>query len=338
MNENIFRILAAIILFTGMGISIYYRRKADNDTGEKISRKVDGSIMMTIIKIGGLILLAESACVSHQSAMDDLVKDWTARISRWIGVGIGILCVLGIYWLFSSIGSGITPTSATRKQHTLVTSGPYRWVRHPLYTVGSSMFISFGMMADNWFIAALGVLAFIAMAIRTPKEEANLIEKFGDEYREYMKTTGRFLPYFGRGNFYGNNYKYKPTRMTSTLHAASEVLSGTGQKGFFARLLPFLGRLFIACVAYVDPGNFATNIQGGAQFGYMLLWVIVASNLMAMLIQTLSAKLGIATGKNLAELCREHFPRPVCDHHVGVDGTRGNGNRPCRISWSRSGV
>jgi hypothetical protein len=73
--------------------------------------------------------------------------------------------------------------------------------------------------------------------------------------------------------------------------------------------LPFLGPAFIASVAYVDPGNFATNIQGGAQFGYMLLWVIVASNLMAMLIQALSAKLGIATGQNLAEQCRNHFPR-----------------------------
>lgn len=75
--------------------------------------------------------------------------------------------------------------------------------------------------------------------------------------------------------------------------------------------MPFLGPAFIACVAYVDPGNFATNIQGGAEFGYMLLWVIVASNLMAMLIQGLSAKLGIATGKNLAEHCREQFPRPL---------------------------
>ena len=78
-----------------------------------------------------------------------------------------------------------------------------------------------------------------------------------------------------------------------------------------ARLLPFMGPAFVASVAYVDPGNFATNIQGGAQFGYMLLWVILASNLMAMLIQTLSAKLGIATGRNLAEMCREQFPRPV---------------------------
>jgi manganese transport protein len=76
-------------------------------------------------------------------------------------------------------------------------------------------------------------------------------------------------------------------------------------------VLPFLGPAFIASVAYVDPGNFATNIQGGAQFGYVLLWVVVASNLMAMLIQTLSAKLGIATGMNLAEVCRAQFPRPA---------------------------
>ena len=77
------------------------------------------------------------------------------------------------------------------------------------------------------------------------------------------------------------------------------------------RILPFLGPAFIACVAYIDPGNFATNIAGGSKFGYLLLWVVLAANLMAMLIQHLSAKAGIATGRNLPELCREHFPRQV---------------------------
>jgi len=197
MNENIFRILAALILFTGMGISIYFRRKADKDSGETISRKVDGTAFMTIVKIGGLILWLSPLVYLINPAWMAWAKIGLPEWIRWLGVGIGVLCILGIYWLFSSIGSGITPTSATRKQHTLVTSGPYRWVRHPLYTVGSSMFISFGMMADNWFIAALGLLAFIAMAVRTPKEEANLIEKFGDEYREYMKRTGRFFPKLG---------------------------------------------------------------------------------------------------------------------------------------------
>jgi len=77
------------------------------------------------------------------------------------------------------------------------------------------------------------------------------------------------------------------------------------------RIWPFLGPAFIAAVAYVDPGNFATNISGGAKYGYLLLWVVVAANLIAMLVQTQSAKLGIATGKNLPELCREAFSRPV---------------------------
>ncbi len=94
-----------------------------------------------------------------------------------------------------------------------------------------------------------------------------------------------------------------------TVHSATQILSGESRKSGLKRILPFLGPAFIAGVAYMDPGNFATNIQAGAKFGYLLLWVIVASNLTAMLIQMLSAKLGIASGLNLAEQCREHFPR-----------------------------
>ncbi len=97
----------------------------------------------------------------------------------------------------------------------------------------------------------------------------------------------------------------------STTREARAVLSGRSRKGWFASLIPFLGPAFIASIAYVDPGNFATNIQAGAQFPYELLWVILGSNLMAMLLQALSAKLGIATGKNLAEHARERFPKGV---------------------------
>ncbi len=198
MNENIFRILAAVILFSSMGISIYYRRKADRDSGEKISRKVDGTAMSSVIRIGGLIVWLSPFMYLINPHWMTWSKIGLSDPVRWVGVGVGILCVPGIYWLFSSIGSGITPTSATRKEHKLVTHGIYRWVRHPLYTIGSSLFVAFGMMADNWFIAGMGILTFILMAIRTSKEEANLIEKFGDEYREYMKHTGRFLPKFSK--------------------------------------------------------------------------------------------------------------------------------------------
>ncbi|MEB2271879.1 Nramp family divalent metal transporter [Bacillus safensis] len=91
--------------------------------------------------------------------------------------------------------------------------------------------------------------------------------------------------------------------------AAERALEGK-VKGF-RRLLPFLGPAFIAAIAYIDPGNFATNIAAGSKYGYLLLWVILISNLMALLIQSLSAKLGIATGKNLPEIAREEFPKPV---------------------------
>jgi len=91
------------------------------------------------------------------------------------------------------------------------------------------------------------------------------------------------------------------------LRAAEKALNG--QTRGIRALLPFLGPAFVAAVAYVDPGNFATNIAGGSQFGYMLLWVVLAANLMAMLVQSMSAKLGIATGLNLAEVCRQRFPR-----------------------------
>jgi manganese transport protein len=92
-------------------------------------------------------------------------------------------------------------------------------------------------------------------------------------------------------------------------NAAREILSGGRQgRSWFSTLLPFLGPAFVASVAYIDPGNFATNISSGAQFGYRLLWVVVLANLIAMLMQGLSAKLGIATGRNLAQVCREELP------------------------------
>jgi manganese transport protein len=96
------------------------------------------------------------------------------------------------------------------------------------------------------------------------------------------------------------------TVASGSVQAAEDALRGYPRTW---RILPFLGPAFVACVAYIDPGNFATNIAGGSKFGLTLCWVILASNLMAMLIQTLSAKLGIATGRNLPEVCRAEFSR-----------------------------
>jgi manganese transport protein len=92
---------------------------------------------------------------------------------------------------------------------------------------------------------------------------------------------------------------------------SESALRRVRSRGRLRGALPLLGPAFVAAIAYVDPGNFATNIAGGSKYGYLLLWVILSANLMAMLIQNLSAKIGTATGRNLPELCREHFPRPV---------------------------
>jgi manganese transport protein len=94
-----------------------------------------------------------------------------------------------------------------------------------------------------------------------------------------------------------------------TVAAASDVLAG--RRGGLRAYLAFVGPAVVASIAYMDPGNFATNIQAGARYGYTLLWVVLLANIIAMLFQALSAKLGIVTGRNLAEMCREQFPRPV---------------------------
>ena len=98
------------------------------------------------------------------------------------------------YWVFTCLGNNVSPTVVTRKNATLVTHGPYRWIRHPLYLMGLISYVGFALLAENWFIGAMAVVAFIVLNLRLPNEEAHLIERFGDEYRQYMQRTGKFMP------------------------------------------------------------------------------------------------------------------------------------------------
>ncbi len=194
MNENLFRISAALILVLAISISGYFRRKADRISGEKVSTKDEGRPIFLALRLGGLFLWFSPLIYAINPAWMAWSKIGLPDWLRWIGVGVGFLSLALITWMFRSIGTGITPTVATRKEHKLSTSGPYRWIRHPLYSFGTLAFLSLGLIADSWFIVLLAVLAFILLATRTPNEEAHLIEKFGDDYREYMKRTGRYLP------------------------------------------------------------------------------------------------------------------------------------------------
>ena len=119
---------------------------------------------------------------------------------RWSGAGLGAASLPLAHWVFSSIGENITPTVTTRRDHELVTDGLYRWVRHPQYSVGSTFWVSLSLLAANWFMGLASLLVLAMLLVRLPKEEEKLIERFGDEYREYMKRTGRLLPRTRRGS------------------------------------------------------------------------------------------------------------------------------------------
>ncbi|HEY5901339.1 MAG TPA: isoprenylcysteine carboxylmethyltransferase family protein [Anaerolineales bacterium] len=196
-TEISFRIAALVIFLTGVSISIYHRRKADVESEETVSARDEGRLMFLSLRLGGLVLWF--------SVLAYLINpDWLAwsRIGlpaalRWAGVGLGLICDLLILWLFRSLGNSISPTVATRREHRLVTMGPYRYVRHPLYSVGTLFFLSLALMADSWFIGVLAILALMLLRLRIPNEEAHLVARFGDEYRAYRQTTGMLLPRIG---------------------------------------------------------------------------------------------------------------------------------------------
>lgn len=191
--ENRLRWISLILLMSGLGISIYFRRQADQQGG-RVSPREEGSLLLTLRTIIGLGMWL--------SVLIFLVKPrWMAWSQypaptwlRWGALGLMALSLPFLYWLFRSLGNNITKTVSIRDEHQLVTSGPYRWIRHPLYTFGFVFFISFSVMAASWFMLLVMLIGFSIIAVRTPIEEAKQIEEFGDEYREYMRRTARYLP------------------------------------------------------------------------------------------------------------------------------------------------
>jgi protein-S-isoprenylcysteine O-methyltransferase Ste14 len=188
-----FRIIALIIFVVGLLISGYHRRKAET-SGERVSWKEENPVVMVLLRISGLALWLSVILYMISPRWMRWAQLEIPQTLRWVGVGLGTVSLPLLYWLFSSIGTNITQTVATKKEHELITHGPYRWVRHPLYSVGTLLFIAFALMAANWFIGLASLVVFVMLMIRLPKEEEKLIERFGDEYRAYMKRTGRFLP------------------------------------------------------------------------------------------------------------------------------------------------
>ncbi len=192
-NELTFRIITIVLFILVAATGIYHRVRAAR-SGEKISRREEGIPIMILLRlfgfsawIGLLIYMVNPRWMAWSTLS---IPSWLP----WVGAGLGIIALPLMYWMFSSLGKNVTDTVAIRKEHSLVTHGPYRWVRHPMYSFSFLLFFGFGLLTANWFIGVTAILALALIVVRTPIEEAKLIEEFGDEYREYMKGTGRFLP------------------------------------------------------------------------------------------------------------------------------------------------
>ena len=197
MSENPFRIALVVVIVLTMAVTVYHRLRAAA-SGEKISRQEEGYVFAISLRLAGLCLwLATFGYLlfpaSFQWASVPL-PEWI----RWVGVVTGALCSLLMFWTLFSLGKNLTDTVVTRAQATLVTHGPYRWVRHPFYVTAALLMASVTVLTANWLIGATSMIVLAFLAVRTPKEEEMLIERFGQQYRDYMTRTGRFFPRIGR--------------------------------------------------------------------------------------------------------------------------------------------
>jgi len=194
-NETTFRAAAVLVLLPLVSVAAYHRiRAARASPAEKLDRRQEGLARAIALRLCGLAMWA--------GMFTYLISPETMRWSqvdlpgwlRWAGAGLGALSVPLLWWQMQALGRNLTDTVVTRANATLVTSGPYRWVRHPLYMIALIFVASFSLLAANWFVLASWVGAMAFLRARTRIEEQKLVERFGDEYRAYMRRTGRYFP------------------------------------------------------------------------------------------------------------------------------------------------
>lgn len=194
MTDEFFRTALLIVIGLFVPFGVYYRGRSY--TGEKLDRWQEGTFILFGTRLGGIpFLIGGIAWMINPQRMawaSVPIPIWL----RWLGfvlIGFGGFLLV---WTFRNLGKNLTDTVVTRKNHSLVTTGPYRFVRHPFYMAGIVAIIGGSLVSANWFLLVSGLVPFGFLIARTRIEEEKLIERFGDQYRNYMATTGRFLPRF----------------------------------------------------------------------------------------------------------------------------------------------
>jgi protein-S-isoprenylcysteine O-methyltransferase Ste14 len=192
-HETPFRIAAACVI-VGAAMTSGYRRFQAAKSGERLSRKDEGKPLFLAIRLGALPMLISAILYLINPRLMQWSSVPLSDSVRWSGAFLGAATIAFLFWTLRSLGTNLSDTVVTRQNHTLVTHGPYRWIRHPFYDCLLLLSVSLGLIAANWFITASGVYVFTMLAVRMPIEERKLVERFGDSYRDYMQTTGRVLP------------------------------------------------------------------------------------------------------------------------------------------------
>jgi protein-S-isoprenylcysteine O-methyltransferase Ste14 len=195
-NDNLFRLILLVIFAAVLPFGIFYRIRSI--TKEKLDRWQEGPFILFGLRlsavpcfIGGITWMINPQWMAWSSVPIPL---WL----RWFGfVFVGLGSVL-LVWTFGNLGKNLTDTVVTRKEHTLVMTGPYRYVRHPFYLAGVVGVVGGSLVTANWFLFLAPCVPIGFLVARTRIEEEKLIERFGDEYRDYIGRTGRFLPRFRR--------------------------------------------------------------------------------------------------------------------------------------------
>ncbi len=192
-NRAVFRVILSTLYILVMLVRLYYMRRG-NESGQTISRTREERLKLPLLK--SFSFLGTIAGVVYVFAPQRVrwamlpMPTW----SRWVGVGLGSVSVPLFRWTHHALGKNWSLALVTKEEHTLVSSGPYRWVRHPMYTTILLQALAFFLLSANWVIGLTGLGTSILSVARVGEEEALMIEEFGDQYRAYMERTGRFLP------------------------------------------------------------------------------------------------------------------------------------------------
>ena len=190
-SDQLFRLLIVATLAVNVAISGYFRRQAHKKGGQL---DPSGDRVLLLLRLSALIvLLPLFAFLINVDWMGWARYDLPGWL-RWAGFILSAGSTPVLFWLFATIGKNISPSHTTRDEHELVTDGPYRFIRHPLYTFGFLIFFGVGLMASMWWVLGALVILVIVVDRRTKLEEQHLIAQFGDEYKTYMTKTGRYLP------------------------------------------------------------------------------------------------------------------------------------------------